>query len=262
MEPRVGQRVFLYIDLLGFADIAKDDQAVLEIFERIDQLNVHRDGSFKVIAFSDTILVYGDGYWLEHPNQAVMWLIEFAEDLFFRLVSIDRHFRAYICRGGFDDIEMKNIRAFYGTALVNSYHKERDIGAMGVFIENELAALSDIYKTTPFDLDCHFVFVIRRIGDINSPASHYPIDPVLIEGAGFQIGYEIAYLRNIVANMRAIELPSRVRAKYALTWSIYQARYPHACAYLLANDFDPKGISTYDLAADVAKVGPEAGWFG
>jgi len=258
----MGQRVFLYIDILGFADIAKDDAAVLAIFERIDQLNVHKDGSFRVIAFSDTILVYGDGYWLEHPEKAVMWLIEFAEDLFFRLIGIDRHFRAYICRGGFDDIEMKNIRAFYGTALVTSYRKERDIGAMGIFIENELAALCHIYETTAFDRDCHFVFVVRRIGEINYPAREYPLHPLLVENSGFQIGYEIAYLRNLVASMGDPSLPSRVRAKYALTWSIYQKQFPHVCAFLLANGFDPSGLSKYDLAADVAKVGTEDGFFG
>uniref|UniRef100_A0A0N4ZVQ7 Uncharacterized protein n=1 Tax=Parastrongyloides trichosuri TaxID=131310 RepID=A0A0N4ZVQ7_PARTI len=191
-----------------------------------------------------------------------MWLIEFAEDLFFQLIGIDRHFRAYICRGGFDDIEMKNIRAFYGSALVKSYRKEGDIGAMGIFIENELAKCSTIYKTTPFDGDCHFVFVVRRIEEINYPSSTYPLPEMLFDGSGDQISYEAVYLRNIVKNMLDTTLPSRLRAKYALTWTIYQEQYSLACAYLLANDFDFSGVSDYDFAQEMAKVGTEKGLFG
>lgn len=239
----MSDRLFLYIDILGFGDIASDNAAIEAIFERVDALNVHNDTSFKVVAFSDTILVYADGYWLENIARGVMWLVEFAEDLFFRLIGIDRHFRAYISRGGFDDREMKNIRAFYGTALVSSYKKESDISAMGIFITKELAPYSDIYETVPFDMDCNFVFVVRNIKLMEYDRANYPLDPILIEDIEFLVAYEIVYLRQIVVNMRDTVLPSKVRSKYALTWSIYRDRYPNVADTLLANDFEPSAVA-------------------
>lgn len=108
----MSERLFLYIDILGFSVLVHDEVAMEEIFSRIDKLNVHTDHDFKTIVFSDTMLVYGDGLWLEHQSQAIMWLCEFAQDLFHRFVPIDRHFRAYLTKGDFVHSDKKHIQAF------------------------------------------------------------------------------------------------------------------------------------------------------
>ena len=65
------QRLFLYIDILGFKDLVKSGSRVEELYRRIDRLNVHTDRDFTCIVFSDTILVYGHDGWLKHPGDAI-----------------------------------------------------------------------------------------------------------------------------------------------------------------------------------------------
>ena len=84
----MANRLFLYIDILGFKDLVKSGGDIAMLYRTIDELNVHRDRDFTCIVFSDTILVYGAENWLGVSNQGVMWLIEFAQDLFFRLTLL------------------------------------------------------------------------------------------------------------------------------------------------------------------------------
>ncbi len=53
------ERFLLYIDVLGFTDLVSQSNARIDdLYEVIASLHVHNHPSFKVIIFSDTILVY------------------------------------------------------------------------------------------------------------------------------------------------------------------------------------------------------------
>ena len=135
----MSERLFLYIDILGFGDMVKSGHDVGQIFRHIDALHVHRDKNFKCIVFSDTILVYGDDVWLKLPDSGLMWLTEFAQDLFYRLIPIDIHIRAYITKGDFEHYVMDNVEAYYGKALVECYEREKQIKSTGVYLDSKLA---------------------------------------------------------------------------------------------------------------------------
>lgn len=60
----MAERFFLYIDILGFKELINDKSAVTELYQIIDSLNVHGDGDFTCIVFSDTIVVYASEVWL------------------------------------------------------------------------------------------------------------------------------------------------------------------------------------------------------
>src|SRR4051812_11950 len=110
------KKYFLYIDILGFSALVAQDR-IGDLYHRLDSLNAHRHPSFSTIVFSDTIIIYNkdDLDWDDQDKTAlVSRLCEFAVDLFYRLISQDIHFRAYICSGEFAHSKMRYIEAFYG----------------------------------------------------------------------------------------------------------------------------------------------------
>lgn len=55
----MSDRFLLYIDILGFSNMVRDEpRKVVRVYEILDTLNVHNQSDFKVIVFSDTILIY------------------------------------------------------------------------------------------------------------------------------------------------------------------------------------------------------------
>jgi len=106
----VSERYFLYIDILGFKELVRSGFDISELYRRIDRLNVHSDREFTCIVFSDTILVYGVEGWNKYPSHAIMWLIEFAQDLFYNLISTDVHIRAYVTKGDFEHPQTQEYR--------------------------------------------------------------------------------------------------------------------------------------------------------
>lgn len=127
-------RLFLYIDLLGFSAFVRDGRLVESVYADIDKLNVFTHAPyFKSIAFSDTILVYSSELWSDCTDRvgAIMWMCEFAQDLFYRLLGKKVHFRALLTIGEFNHAKMTNIDSFYGDALIRTYEHEKKIDLRG-----------------------------------------------------------------------------------------------------------------------------------
>jgi hypothetical protein len=158
------KKYFLYVDILGFSSLVTQDR-VGDLYHRLDSLNAHSHSSFSTIVFSDTIVIYNkdDLDWDERDKTAlVSRLCEFAADLFYRLISQDIHFRAYICCGEFAHSKMHHIEAFYGRALIQSYQREREIQCTGLFIDNELVPYVEIFVTDKYDDRSHYVHLLTR----------------------------------------------------------------------------------------------------
>src|ERR1039457_5888675 len=88
------ERFLLHIDILNFGNLIAQKGKVEELYEIINKLHVHRHDVFTTIIFSDTILVYNKSHarGLEDVRYLVMYLCEFAQDLFYRLIGRDIHF--------------------------------------------------------------------------------------------------------------------------------------------------------------------------
>ncbi|MFZ0268336.1 hypothetical protein [Caulobacter sp.] len=244
----MSERLFLYIDILGFSELVTDDDAMADIFSRIDKLNVHTDRDFKTIVFSDTILVYGDGLWLAHKSQAVMWLCEFAQDLFHHFIKIDRHFRAYLTIGNFVHETKKHFQAFYGQALVECHNKEKEIKSTGLYMDNKLIEYSDIFRVNQYDDDCSFVHIMRALDEVSFDYKEYPIHSILVESTGIDefVAPFFVYLRNIWNHQHDGSLHETVRLKYENTWKMISSRHAGLLKVLVENDFDPVAVSKMD----------------
>ena len=58
-EYNMDNTLFLYIDILGFSDLAMEyHEKICKLFSIIDHVQIHRDSCCKSIVFSDTIIAY------------------------------------------------------------------------------------------------------------------------------------------------------------------------------------------------------------
>lgn len=259
----MSDRLFLYIDILGFKELIESGGDVFDLFQTIDELNVHNDNDFHCIVFSDTILVYGDDRWLSAPSQAVMWLVEFAQDLFYRLIVKDIHFRAYITIGDFHHYKLNNIEAYYGQALVDCYTKEKDIQCVGVFIDNSLVKYSDIFHTNKFDDNCHFVHVMQHLDQISAPYNSYPLSGYELKATGMEwwTVYLLRYLETIYHHGQDASLSERVRQKHRNAWAMISTRHGGLLQRLVTVNFDFASVVEIDWTEPLARIGtPDGAW--
>ncbi len=259
-------KYFLYIDILGFSSLVMQNR-VKDLYERLDSLNAHTHPSFSTIVFSDTIVIYNkdDLDWDAKDITAIVSrLCEFAADLFYRLISQDIHFRAYICCGQFVHSKLKNIEAFYGGALIRSYQREREIQCAGLFIENELVPYLQFFTSDQYDEHCHYVHLMQRLHEISFEENNYPIDENLITPLGLELflAYDIAYLRNIHSHMQNMDLPPRVRVKYLSAWQMIQKQHRPLLNVLEHAQFDPRAVCDMDWDPAFARIGTPRGYFG
>ena len=177
---------------------------VRDLYQRMDNLNAHKHSSFQAIVFSDTMLVFNkdDLEWDEKDKEALVTrLCDFAADLFYRLISQDIHFRAYICCGEFEHSKMQHIDAFFGAALIRAYTRERDIQCTGLFIDNDLVPYLGYFRSSQYDAHCHFVYLMQTLDNITYEQSDYPLDWNLVGPVGNDVwaSYDVTYLKNVGA---------------------------------------------------------------
>ncbi|MGQ0532077.1 MAG: hypothetical protein ACT4OF_05205 [Caulobacteraceae bacterium] len=93
----------------------------------------------------------------------IMYSIEFAQDLFYRLIGKGIFFRATVRYGDFTHNELSNIDAYHGDALISSYTEEKKIPATGVFIHRSVWDDNDIFHTVPFTDEYKFALVNQAL---------------------------------------------------------------------------------------------------
>jgi hypothetical protein len=266
-ERHAEERFFLYIDILNFSTIATLRSKVEELYDIINKLNVHRHDVFTTIIFSDTILVYNKMYPknLEDVRYVVMFLCEFAQDLFYRLIGKDIHFRGYITFGDFAHYSMEHIKdVFYGEALIEAYRAEKELQCTGLFMNNRVVPYSDIFKTARFNKSCHFVYIMQSLQRHSFRRRHYPIDAALLVDTDdiWLVAYDIHYLETIHKHKGDPALSLRVRQKYEATWRMLRKKHGGFMSALEEHWFDPKAISICDWSEQLARVGTPRGFFG
>jgi hypothetical protein len=261
----VADRLFLYIDILGFKDLVKSGGDIAALYKTIDELNVHRDRDFTCIVFSDTILVYADEMWLGAPNQGIMWLIEFAQDLFYRLISKDIHFRAYVTRGNFEHYKLRNLEAYYGEALIECYEREKEIKCTGVFLDARLVQYCDIFKTTKFDDHAYYVHVMQTLDMVSLPYDGYPHpalgEYILATGMEWWIAYQLHYMKGVFEKSLDQSLSDEVRLKFQNAWKMIETHHDGLARRLRESDFEFRAVIDLDWTEPLARIGTEDGAF-
>jgi len=238
-------RYFLYIDILGFTDLVMNTpQRVADLYEVISSLNVHRHESFGTIVFSDTILVYPKferGMGQQTDAYFIMYLCEFVKDLMYRLRNRDIYFRAVLTQGKFTHYFLDSIPCFYGPALVDAYNSEKQIKAVGLFMDCRCTSRSTVFRTEPFNDRYEFVYLLQSLEEFE-PHGMYPFpypDPSTFHQTDlpWELAQDTLILSNIARNRSAAD--QRVAKKYVNTWNLLCARYPTIIEQLEEADFHP-----------------------
>lgn len=244
----MNNKYLLYIDILGFADLVQADKEKVEtIYRALDRLNVHKHDAFKTIIFSDTILVFNKEEPLndEDHQYLVMFSCEFVQDLQKWCTKINVQFRAILVYGEFKYDQKKNLEAYFGAALITAYRKEKELQAMGLFIAKDIAHRNTIFHTVSFDADVDFVFLAQNLEDLSRLSEgQLPIPGELIwQSERFPFLWLELLMLKILKEGLDNRHDSRVRAKYALTYQLYVARYPLLLQKLEAANFDLKAVN-------------------
>lgn len=250
----MSQRYILYIDVLGFSEMVKSSPSKIgELYKIIDSLNVHRHDVFKTIVFSDTILVYNDTEPKSGHDHAylVRYSCEFAQDLVYRTIKTNVHFRAVLRYGEFDHYHLQHIECFFGTGLIDAYLKEKEIACTGLFIDKSCERYNLIFPISKYDDDVSFVYLNQSLERLNLISQGMlPVDPYYLNYADEfpWLVWEVMYLKNIHDLMINHREP-KVRAKFLMAWQFYRLRYPDLLHEFQQSNFSLKVICpSYDWA--------------
>lgn len=259
-------KYLLYVDLLGFSELVIQRGAISKLYDVVNALSAHKHPGFRTIAFSDTLLVYNT----DNPTTAfdrrymIMFMCEFAQDLFYRLVGKDTYFRAYLTTGEFKVRQMENMQGFYGGALVEAYQREKEIQCTGLFIDNELLDDCDVYHCELYDENSHFVHLMQSLDVIRFPGASPPIPAEIILAASQEwfLAYDFTYLRNVHRHMSDYKLHPRIRMKHLASWQMIRKRHKELLDTLEASCFDPRSVSDFDWSEPMRRVGTANGAYG
>jgi hypothetical protein len=238
-------RYFLYIDILGFADLVLNaPDRVADLYEIISSLNAHRHESFGTIVFSDTILVYPKferGGGRRADAYFIMFLCEFAQDLMNRLKTKDIYFRAILTQGKFTHYFLNSVPCFYGPALVDAYKSEKRVKAVGLFMDRRCTSKSEVFHTGPFNDRYDFVYLWQTLEQFEPHGTNpFPFpDALLFSDLDLEwtIAEEVLMLSNIARNRKNPD--TNISIKHTNTWEILRARYPKILNQLEVANFHP-----------------------
>lgn len=243
-------RYFLYLDILGFSDLVKDKsgRVINDLYEVIASLNANKHDAFKVVVFSDTVVVYNvnGGDTPQDSKYLIMFMCEFVKDLMHRLTGRGIFYRAIITHGDFTHYELNGIPCFFGNALVDAYNAEKEIKAVGLFLHKNISHFCHIFKYKEFNENYNFVYVTQALEELEMfGADGYPIPTNLIEDTDSKwfIYPELDHVSNMYLGSVDTTYPEPVKAKYKASWEMYCKHYPSLTAQLLATNQDITSIS-------------------
>lgn len=227
-------RDFLYIDILGFKQMVREQSAKIpKVFEIIDNLSVHEHYAFHSIVFSDTIIVYNKDE--NKPNHYyVTYLIEFAQQLFYKLLSIGVYYRGFITYGDFEFHKLSNIQAYWGNALIEAYGDDNNkdenkrIKGFGLFVRRDLSDDTVILDKMPVGEKYNFVFLCQSYMNLYKKVNGIlPVDiNILTETEEFdRIDEDLKFFREI-AFLKEHYPCGAVKKKYQQVYDWYKERTP------------------------------------
>jgi hypothetical protein len=261
-------RLLLYIDLLGFSEIVRSKPNLLpDLFRVMDKSPAHEHGTFRVIQFSDTLLVY-NGPEVTEPrwkSYCAMYLCEFVQVAQNMLLTHDGFLRGLITYGQFEDTgttpnaEYSHIRAFWGPALIKAYQTEKDIQAIGLFVDETANPFMDIFETHVYDEQkgLWFVETATALMDkfFNGTDFSYATEDIILTANESLLAYDLVYLRQLFLHAHDYSLPPRARVKYQTTWEIYRMKYNGLCAALENANFDFKKVIPINWKPFLEQIG-------
>lgn len=221
--------------------IASKSEKIDQIFKIFDGLNVFKHPSLQVVVFSDTILVFNKtNDWA--TDYFVTYLIEYAQELFYKLSWINVYFKGIITYGEFIFNELSNFQAYYGDALVESYKDETILEGFGLYINNELRSEVVVFETVSFSDKYDYVLLCQSFISLYDHTSGIlPVNLNIFTDTDsyFRIDEDLRFFREITYFKNNHPSEDKVRPKYQRVYDIYKERTPTFFAQLEKDGFLP-----------------------
>ena len=233
-------RFLLYVDLLGFSDlVTTKPEIVPRVFEALDSSPAHIHPDFTAIQFSDTLLVFNQREVTSNHDKkyCAMYLCEFAQNLQYRLLASNTFIRSIVTCGPLEDSgaksnrSLKNIRAVWGESLIKAYRSERNIQAIGTFVDETVQPHMQIFEIHTYDTKERLWFVdtatyLRSyFWDRDSEDFSFATQEVVATASERLFIKDLFYLKLLFQNSQDTEYPPNIRSKYLTTWEIYRLKY-------------------------------------
>ena len=221
-------KTFLYIDILGFEELVRSNSLkVNKIFKIIDGINVHKDIVFQTVVFSDTILIFNKNNDYEN-HYYVTYLIEYSQQLFYRLSLINVYFKGIITLGEFNFSRLNNIDTYYGLALIETYADESKLEGFGLYINKNLSNEVVVFNKIKFNEKYDFILLCQSyINLYEDTKGNLPVDIKIFNDTDtyYRIDEDLRFLREIeyLKNNFPCE---KVKAKYQKVYDIYKSVTP------------------------------------
>lgn len=241
--------LFMYLDFLGFTELIKDKSRVIELFSIIDDLHAHKDPNYKVIVFSDTMLIYNSinpkNDW--YKKIELMYLIEFAQDLLLRLIEKNIYFKAVITEGEFTFKKLNNIEAYFGQALVETYKAEENLKGTGLYIDSKLRLFNSFFDFVDCGDGYDYVLLTNQLAGIKEYTDILPIPVELITQQGLEFGVfqECQFLKKVHELMTNHPV-DKIKDKYIFTWLMYSRFHSRIMNALADSGFNMKVLVDMD----------------
>lgn len=242
------KRAFLYIDILGFASMVKSKSDKIElIFKAMDSLKVFKHDLLQVIVFSDTILVFNKDE-SRPTHYYVTYLIEYAQELFYKLNWINVFFKGIITYGEFNFKELNNYPAYYGEALIDTYNDEEKLSGFGLYIDKSLHEEVIIFNSIPFNDKYNYILLCQSFVNLYRDTNGLlPVDTPNIfseTDTYHRIDEDLRFFREIeyLKNNYPVE---KIRKKYQDVYDLYKSCTPKFFDVFEADGFFPISLSEY-----------------
>lgn len=244
------KKYLLYIDILGFGNLSsQNDEKVKEIYEIIDDLNVHSHDAFDTFVFSDTILVTNKHDLADQHSHEyhIMYSCEFVQDLLYRCEArrLDVPFRAILCYKEFEYYRLKNITCYHGMALIDCYKREKELNGVGLFIHEDILQHNRFFDTLEYNDSLHYVFLTKALSryyDLFKGETPLPKDYIDPSYEFLGLPTEIDLIKKYY-NQSVSNKDPKIRAKYLQTYQFYKSKYPIIMGKLETNGFSYEVIS-------------------
>ena len=211
----------LYLDILGFEQISTScDPKVELIYTTLLETKKRRDSTYKVVIFSDTVLVQNIG--LEDPLYSLMYLCEFFIVLQYKLSKLSMFLRGVIYHGHYTMENREGVEVFWGPAINAAYRAEKVIKAVGLFMHKNCLQWNGIHRLTPYNENYSFVQTLLGV------VAHIEYAPGGIEVDKFVL-QQTDYLCHLVDDVKLLNQFSYlrhhaenecIREKHEATWQL------------------------------------------
>lgn len=238
------KRAFLYIDILGFENLVKTKSIkVDEIFKIFDTLKVHKHFALETVVFSDTILVFNNDESLSIDYYCT-FLVEYAQELFYRLSWLNVYFKAILTFGEFNYSKLNNIQAYYGLALIETYKDVDTLEGFGLFVDKNISEEIIVFDKVDFTEKYEFILLCQSLKSLYTKTNGVlPIDiNLLFETDTFhRIDEDLRFLREI--EFLKNNYPNDgIRRKYQKVYDVYKDALP-----LFFETFEQQGFLPFSI---------------